>query len=294
MNDTPDDPRLPEPGGGEDDTTPIEPAADPPAEMPAEMPAEPPYDSVELPPLAPLGDDLPPLDGDGDPPKRRLLSGGRLAVAAVLVLVLLGGAALAATSGGDDDSDDGTDGIASVDGSEGDDDSDDSSGSGDRPTEEEMQDAMLEYAECMRDNGIDMPDPEFSEDGGGFSVGARPGADGAPGSEEWEAAEEACGSIMEDVRGEMTPPSAEELAELEDKLLAMAQCMRDKGHDMPDPQVSGDGGGIEIAIGSDKPGEGGGPQPGEEDEWMADQDACSEEAGLEDGPGRLAPAGGDD
>ena len=29
----------------------------------------------------------------------------------------------------------------------------------------EMQDELLEFAQCMRDHGVDMPDPEFGEDG---------------------------------------------------------------------------------------------------------------------------------
>ena len=32
--------------------------------------------------------------------------------------------------------------------------------------EAEMREQMLEYAQCMRDHGIDMPDPTFSDDGG--------------------------------------------------------------------------------------------------------------------------------
>lgn len=282
MNDTPEDPRLPEPGGGEDDTNPIEPAA----ELPAELPAEPPHESVELPPLAPLGD-LPPLDGDGDPPKRHIVTRGRLAVVAVAALMLLGGTAFAVTSGGDDtDDDDG--GIASVDDSESDDDdSDGSSGSGDRPSQEEMQDAMLEFAQCMRDHGVDMPDPEFDEGGGGGMRIGGGGPDGAgPNQDEWEAADEACSSIMDDIRGQRTPPSPEELAEMQDKLLVMAQCMRDRGYDMPDPQISTEGG-IEISIGAEEGGTGG-PRPDQDEEWMKDQEECSEEAGME-GPEGARP-----
>jgi hypothetical protein len=29
----------------------------------------------------------------------------------------------------------------------------------------DMQDELLAFAQCMRDNGIDMPDPDFGEDG---------------------------------------------------------------------------------------------------------------------------------
>jgi hypothetical protein len=157
-----------------------------------------------------------------------------------------------------------------------------------------MQDAMLEYAQCMRDHGIDMPDPEFDENGGGFSVTGEAGPGGkGPGSDEWAAADEACASIMEDVRGKMTPPDADEIAKLQDQFVEMAQCMRDKGYDFPDPEVSADGG-IKIMIGSD---DGTGPEipPGQEEQFQADQDECSEQAGIEGpegGPIGAAPGGG--
>jgi predicted small lipoprotein YifL len=62
-----------------------------------------------------------------------------------------------------------------------------------------MQDAFLEYAACMREHGIDMPDPEFSEDGGGAFQRGGPGMD--PDDPEFAAAHEAC----EDKLGETGP-----------------------------------------------------------------------------------------
>lgn len=275
MNETPEDPRLPDEGGGDEEPT--EETDLPPA---AELPAEPPYEPVDLPPLSSLGD-LPPLD-DVVTEKRRVFSGGRLAVAAVVVLALIGGTAFALTSGGDDDSDD--DGIASVDDSEGEGASDSSSGSGDgEVSEAEFEDAMLDYAQCMRDNGIDMPDPEFDNGSGrgGMAITGGPGADGTgPSKEEFEAAEEKCSPIMEEVRGEMEAPSAEEVAELQDQLIEAAQCMRDKGYDMPDPEVSSDGG-MRIAIGSeDEPG----AYDFEDPQFQEDMGECNEKAGLDEGP----------
>ena len=61
----------------------------------------------------------------------------------------------------------------------------------------EEKDAMLGFAQCMRDNGIDMPDPVF-EGGGMVSIGGGPGTEGCLGpawdrcSEEFQAASEAC------------------------------------------------------------------------------------------------------
>src|SRR5687768_18346222 len=34
-----------------------------------------------------------------------------------------------------------------------------------------FEDAMVDYAACMREHGIDMPDPTFENDGGGTSTG---------------------------------------------------------------------------------------------------------------------------
>lgn len=68
-----------------------------------------------------------------------------------------------------------------------------------------MQDAMLEFAQCMRDHGIDFPDPEFSGDGGAFQeIGD--GVD--PNSDEFQEAEEACRPIIEEVRPDGGGPPA--------------------------------------------------------------------------------------
>jgi hypothetical protein len=50
---------------------------------------------------------------------------------------------------------------------------------------------MLAFAECMREHGIDFPDPQF--DGGAVMVGG-PGID--PEDPEFQAAQEACGELL--------------------------------------------------------------------------------------------------
>ena len=114
---------------------------------------------------------------------------------------------------------------------------------------------MLEYAQCMRDNGIDMPDPQFDEDGGVTRSASRPDSGIDPESEEFKAAEEECRPIMEEVRPDMEL-SPEEQAEMQDRLTAMAECMREQGHDMPDPQVDDDGG-VRVTRGGPASGSGG-------------------------------------
>jgi hypothetical protein len=92
---------------------------------------------------------------------------------------------------------------------------------------------MREFAKCMREHGVDMPDPKPGPDGKGMSIGIQ--GDGADRSK-IDAAQNACKHLMPN-GGEMKPPSAEEL----DKMRKDAKCMRDHGVDMPDPDPSGKG-----------------------------------------------------
>lgn len=61
---------------------------------------------------------------------------------------------------------------------------------GDLPGFDEFEDTLLEYAACMRDNGFDMPDPEFSE-GGMIDLGMSD-----PNDPTFAAADEACRDIF--------------------------------------------------------------------------------------------------
>ncbi|HMG40525.1 MAG TPA: hypothetical protein VK611_04320 [Acidimicrobiales bacterium] len=278
MDDTPQDPRPPE-----RPPFPPSPPTDPPPEQPT-------FDD-DLPP----GGDLPPLadlDGDG-PGKRRLPGGRRLLAAAVVALVLVaGGAAFALGGGGDGDDDD--DGVASIDGSDGAEDGDDSSSDGSggngRVDDSEFQDAMLEYAACMRDHGVDMPDPEFNGEGG-VAINAGPATGDREAAEEtMEAADEACQPIMEDVMPDIQL-SPEEQAQMQDEQRAVAQCMRDKGWDMPDPQVGDDG---SVRVEGGPGGNGRAMSPENQEDNLADMEACQEELGIEGGPkgGRLGTTDG--
>ena len=59
-----------------------------------------------------------------------------------------------------------------------------------------LADQMLKFAQCMRDHGVDFPDPQFS--GGGVMVQVGGDEAGAidPMSETFQAAQEACGSEL--------------------------------------------------------------------------------------------------
>lgn len=115
---------------------------------------------------------------------------------------------------------------------------------------------MLAFAQCMRDEGVDMQDPTVDAEGnlgfGGFRGPAQNGeTDGAP--EGFREALYACRPLLD---GLELGFGQRDQTDFQDTLLAFAQCMRDNGYAMDDPDLSafGPGNGDE-----DGPGQGGGP-----------------------------------
>ncbi|HUQ61260.1 hypothetical protein [Lentzea sp.] len=109
-------------------------------------------------------------------------------------------------------------------------------GSKDQPADAKKDEKgdMVQFAKCMRENGIDMPDPKQDENGG-VMIQAMP-ADAAPDMEKMNAAHEACKQHLPN-GGEFKPPSPEE----QDKMRRQAKCMRDRGYNWPDPEFDGGG-----------------------------------------------------
>ncbi len=104
------------------------------------------------------------------------------------------------------------------------------------------EDAMLAFAKCMREHGVDMPDPVVDADGGmTVSIGAEGGK--PIDKTTMQAADEACRHLMPGPTGggpaQMTP-------EQQDAMLAFAKCMREHGVDMPDPEFGTSGGAVMI------------------------------------------------
>jgi hypothetical protein len=62
--------------------------------------------------------------------------------------------------------------------------------------EEELKEGMLAFAQCMRGHGIDMPDPEFGENGKSKITIGGPGRAGQMDQPAFEAAQEACQDKM--------------------------------------------------------------------------------------------------
>jgi len=174
-------------------------------------------------------------------------------------VVLVG---LMGACGGDDDGGDeaasGSDGGASSDGGGG---------------NQDRADAALEFAECMRENGIDMPDPEVSE-GGGVRIGGPGGGGGGvdPNSEEFQAAQEECQPILDEAGGGQGQADPERVAEMRDRVAAMGDCMRSRGYENFEDPVVDDNGGVRMTQND--------PEMAEDENFQTDLSECEEEAGM--------------
>jgi hypothetical protein len=159
-------------------------------------------------------------------------------------------------------------------------------------TEADIEEAALEFAQCMRDNGVpEFPDPNFTAGGGGIIVGGPdgegPGFD--PQSDDVQAAFEACGEFLE--RAAFGPGGGNfDPTELQDNLFSMSECLRDHGLEVDDPDLSNFG----PAAGGPPPDEsaatGDGPQGGafsifgdldmDDPDVQAAMEACRGEVGF--------------
>ena len=98
----------------------------------------------------------------------------------------------------------------------------------------------LDFAECVRGEGVDWPDPITLADGsidllGGQGPEAITGGDGTV-DDATQAAIDTCSPIIE---GSSLLPGADDIdAETQDQLLEFAQCLRDNGVDVDDPDLS--------------------------------------------------------
>jgi hypothetical protein len=133
-----------------------------------------------------------------------------------------------------------------------------------------MKKSMLDFARCMRENGIDMPDPKFE----GNRVTMRAGGAGKKDDPaKMQAAEKACAKYRDAVKpGELSPEKAEEFKK---RALANARCMREHGIDMPDPTFD-ENGGARVRLN-------GGINP-ESAKFQKAQEACRSVGGIGAGP----------
>ncbi len=160
------------------------------------------------------------------------------------------------------------------------------------PDSVDPQEAFLDYTQCMRDEGIDLPDPQvFSAGAGGgvvagggpqsidIATGAAPGGsapggplpDIDPDSDEFKAAEATCKPILDAVTSQIDV-DPEVVAEQREQMLDFARCMREHGVDFPDPTF-GDDGTMTVQIGKD---DDGGVEPPDPDVFQAANEACAQ------------------
>ena len=92
----------------------------------------------------------------------------------------------------------------------------------------DAQTALLDFAECVREQGVDIDDPTLDSAG---NFGFVP-SDVDP--DELLAARDACSEFLADISIEAF---GFDRTAIEDQLFAYAQCMRDNGFDMPDPDL---------------------------------------------------------
>lgn len=140
------------------------------------------------------------------------------------------------------------------------------------PVATDPQERLRQFAQCMRDNGIDMPDPQVNDDGN-FSVQIGPGTGKAPADQgpskedqqQMQKAMEACQKYAPfggDGSAKIDP-------EMIEKMREFAKCMRDNGvENFPDPQ---DNGGITVQAGG--PGSDNGLNP-DDPTFQAAQEKC--------------------
>lgn len=157
----------------------------------------------------------------------------------VAVTLALGAVGLAACGGGDPGSD---------------------GGGGESASREE---AVLEFTECMRAHGVDMPDPQPGDE----SIEVPDSGDPVS-----RKAQRACNPKLEKVAQDVTPEVEEEFRE---GWLAFTECMREEGIEMADPKFLGPGKMLLGIAGIDT------TSPA----FEAAKAACGDEAPQLDGPG---------
>jgi hypothetical protein len=156
--------------------------------------------------------------------------------------------------------------------------------------EVDAEEAMMQLAACLRDQGLDIEDPTVDAEGnvqfGRFRVGPGDGTEPAADRATVRAAMDACEEQLEGVilgfGGRDFDPM-----ELEDSMVEYAACMRENGYDMDDPDFSSFGPGNNGESGEGGPGGPFGEINPEDPDFVAANEACGEIlGGLPRGPGQ--------
>lgn len=111
----------------------------------------------------------------------------------------------------------------------------------------ETEEQLVAYSQCLRDQGLDVADPEVDADGNlvmgrpRFGGGGGGGGTGGGGFDRdaFVKAQETCGEPPVGGFGR----AGGDASAMQDTMLAFAECMRGEGFDVPDPDFSGATGG---------------------------------------------------
>jgi hypothetical protein len=146
----------------------------------------------------------------------------------------------------------------------------------------------LKFSQCMREHGIDMPDPQRVGKGGIKLSGGKGLNFNDP---KMKSAQSACQKYMQIGGGESIDPAKR--AKLQEAALNYARCMRGHGVNMPDPKLAGNGG-LTFQVGPGRGGpkssDGSGPRSGvganpDSPKFKAADKACNHFLGDRPGAG---------
>jgi hypothetical protein len=133
-------------------------------------------------------------------------------------------------------------------------------------SKQDAQQAALAFARCMRQHGIDMPDPQMSGNRITQEFRGGPGSKG-PDDPAFKAAQQACNKYMPN-GGQ--PPKLD--PQQQQQLVQFARCMRQHGIDMPDPDPNGGG----IVVKRSARNGRNAPEPEDDAKFKAAQQACQQ------------------
>lgn len=146
----------------------------------------------------------------------------------------------------------------------------------------DTQEAWLAFAQCMRDNGVDMQDPTFDADGNLASGGIGPDSDLDLRDDAVQTAMTECGDLIGDIGpgGGNGGPQFDRTG-IQDALNAFTECLRDNGVQVDDVDFG-------VGPGGGAGGPGGTPPDGAQPLTSDDVPA----GGFGPPPDGSAPAGG--
>lgn len=134
------------------------------------------------------------------------------------------------------------------------------------PDPVDTEEAILDFTQCLRDNGIEVDDASVDAEGNpqlpAITFESGPDDDPEAAMARIDGVMAECEQHLEGIALTGAPPGGD--VEFEDAFIEYAQCMRDEGIDMPDPDFSGTGGMIEL----------GSTDIAEQDEFDAAHETC--------------------